>query len=56
MSLHPEAGFHTLVLTNAVPSGLPEGRADSFADRVFDGRAGQDRLKAWGAAYGAPPA
>lgn len=56
MSLYPEAGFHTLVLTNAIPSGLPEGRTDSFADRVFDGRAGQDRMKAWGAAYGAPPA
>lgn len=54
MSLHPEAGFHTLVLTNAVPSGLPEGRTDSFADRVFHGRAGQDRLKAWGT-YGATP-
>ncbi|WP_457107940.1 serine hydrolase [Methylobacterium sp. P5_C11] len=51
VSIHPEAGFGILVLTNGFPSGVPEGLADSFADLVFDGRVGQDWVKAWGAAY-----
>ncbi|KAA0124999.1 serine hydrolase [Methylobacterium sp. P1-11] len=51
VSIHPEAGLGILVLTNAFPSGVPEGLADSFADLVFDGRVGRDWVTAWGAAY-----
>jgi CubicO group peptidase (beta-lactamase class C family) len=51
VSIHPEAKLGVIVLTNAFPSGVPEGLADSFADLVFDGRIGQDWQTLWGDAY-----
>ncbi len=51
VSLHPGAKLGVVVLTNAFPSGVPEGLADSLMDLVFDGRIGRDWVKAWGDAY-----
>ncbi|MDF9791876.1 CubicO group peptidase (beta-lactamase class C family) [Methylorubrum extorquens] len=51
VSIHPEAKLGIVLLTNAFPSGVPEGLADSFADLVFDGRIRKDWLKDWGEAY-----
>ena len=51
VSIHPEAKLGIVLLTNAFPSGVPEGLADSFADLVFDGRIRKDWLKEWGKAY-----
>ncbi|WP_238258050.1 serine hydrolase [Methylobacterium gnaphalii] len=50
-SIHPKARLGIVVLTNAFPSGVPEGLADSFADLIFDGRVSRDWVKDWGAAY-----
>ncbi|MDP4006369.1 serine hydrolase [Methylobacterium sp. NEAU K] len=51
VSIHPESKLGIVLLTNAFPSGVPEGLADSFADLVFDGMIGKDWLKDWGEAY-----
>jgi CubicO group peptidase (beta-lactamase class C family) len=71
VTLYPKANLGIVVLTNAFPTGAPEGLADSFADLVFDGKVGKDWVKAWDgvyqglfgpavaaakAAYAAPPA
>ena len=37
VTLYPDAGLGIVVLTNAFPTGVPEGIADSFFDLVFDG-------------------
>ncbi|WP_298962073.1 serine hydrolase [uncultured Methylobacterium sp.] len=51
VSLHPGARLGVVVLTNAFPSGVPEGLADSLMDLVFDGRVGRDWVREWGEAY-----
>lgn len=51
VSIHPKSKLGIVLLTNAFPSGVPEGLADSFADLVFDGAIGKDWLKDWGGAY-----
>ncbi|MDP4024174.1 serine hydrolase [Methylobacterium sp. NEAU 140] len=51
VSLHPASRLGIVVLTNAFPSGVPEGLADSLADLAFDGRVGRDWVTAWGTAY-----
>lgn len=51
VSIYPNVKLGIVVLTNAFPSGVPEGLADSVADLVFDGKIGRDWLKDWGAAY-----
>ena len=71
VTLYPKANLGIVVLTNAFPTGAPEGLADSFADLVFDGKVGKDWVEAWDgvyqglfgpavaaakAAYAAPPA
>ena len=37
VTLYPDAKLGIVVLTNAFPTGVPEGLADSFFDLVFDG-------------------
>ncbi|MFD1303695.1 serine hydrolase [Methylobacterium marchantiae] len=49
--IHPKAKLGIVLLTNAFPTGVPEGLADSFADLVFDGSIGKEWLKEWGVAY-----
>lgn len=51
VSIYPKSKLGVVLLTNAFPSGVPEGLADSFADLVFDGKIGKDWLKDWGEAY-----
>jgi len=51
VSLYPRANLGIVVLTNAFPSGVPEGLADSFADLAFDGKIGKDWMKPWDDAY-----
>ena len=43
-----------VVLSNAFPTGAPEGIADSFFDLVFDGTVSQDWVAAWDAALRRP--
>jgi hypothetical protein len=40
-----------VVLSNAFPTGVPEGVSDSFADMVFDGEVRTDWVTAWNKAY-----
>ena len=47
VGLYPEAKLGILVLTNAFPSGVPEGLVDTFADLVFDGKVQKDWIKGW---------
>lgn len=69
-SLYPDSSLGIVVLTNAFPTGAPEGLADSFFDLVFDDAISKDWLAVWGdlyaslfgpaigeakAAYGTPP-
>jgi CubicO group peptidase (beta-lactamase class C family) len=51
VSIYPKSKLGIIVLTNAFPSGVPEGLADSFADLVFNGKMGEDWLKDWDKAY-----
>ncbi len=51
VSVYPKSKLGIILLTNAFPSGVPEGLADSFADLVFDGKVGKDWLKDWDGAY-----
>ena len=51
VSLYPKANLGIVVLTNAFPSGVPEGLADSFADLAFDGKIEKDWMKPWDNAY-----
>jgi hypothetical protein len=52
VTLYPDAGLGIVVLTNAFPTGVPEGLADSFFDLVFDGAVSKDWVAAWDAVYG----
>ena len=71
VTLYPERDIGIVILTNAFPTGVPEGLAASFFDLVFDGAVAQDWITPWNkvfggmfapamaaakAAYGAPPA
>lgn len=51
VTLYPKANLGIVVLTNAFPSGVPEGLADTFADLAFDGKVSKDWVKAWNGAY-----
>ncbi|MCX5581547.1 serine hydrolase [Kaistia terrae] len=51
-SLYPDASLGIVVLTNAFPTGAPEGLADSFFDLVFDGTVSRDWGSIWGDIYG----
>ena len=48
----PEEDLGILVLTNAFPSGAPEGIADTFFDYVHRGEASRDWLETWSELYG----
>lgn len=51
VTLYPDSDLGIVVLTNAFPTGVPEGLSDSFADMVFDGKVGKDWIASWDAAY-----
>lgn len=51
VTIYPEAKLGIVVLTNAFPTGVPEGLADSFFDLAFDGKLSKDWLGPWNAAY-----
>ncbi len=71
VNLLPAENLGIVVLTNAFPSGVPEGIAASFYDLVLEGKVQQDWVKVWNdrfynglvkpeldaaAAYAKPPA
>jgi hypothetical protein len=47
VGLYPDAKLGIVVLSNAFPSGVPEGLVATFADLVFDGKIQQDWIEAW---------
>jgi CubicO group peptidase (beta-lactamase class C family) len=51
VALYPKARLGIVVLTNAFPTGVPDGLADSFADLAFDGKVDKDWIAAWGDLY-----
>ena len=51
VTLYPKSGLGIVVLSNAFPTGVPEGVSDSFADLVFDGDVKTDWVAAWNTAY-----
>ncbi len=51
VSLLPSEQLGIVVLTNAFPSGVPEGLADSFFDLVLAGAPSEDWTAKWGALY-----
>lgn len=51
VTLYPDADFGIVILSNAFPTGVPEGLADSFADLVFTGKLGRDWVKDWTTIY-----
>jgi CubicO group peptidase (beta-lactamase class C family) len=51
VTLYPNANLGILVLSNAFPTGVPEGLADSFADLVFDGKVQKEWTEPWDAIY-----
>ena len=51
VNLLPSEDLGIVVLTNAFPTGVPEGLADSFFDFVFDGALRQDYVKEWNATF-----
>ena len=53
VTLYPKSGLGIVVLSNAFPTGVPEGVSDSFADMVFDGEVSTDWGAAWDRAYAA---
>jgi CubicO group peptidase (beta-lactamase class C family) len=52
VTLYPKSSLGIVVLSNAFPTGVPEGLSDSFADMVFDGEVNVDWVTAWNKAYG----
>ncbi|WP_425532008.1 serine hydrolase [Ancylobacter koreensis] len=50
VTIYPDADIGIVVLANAFPTGVPEGLADDFFDRVF-GTPGRDWMGPWNAAY-----
>jgi CubicO group peptidase (beta-lactamase class C family) len=51
VTLYPRSSLGIVVLSNAFPTGVPEGVSDSFADMVFDGDVKTDWVTAWNKAY-----
>ncbi len=51
VTLYPKSNLGIVVLSNAFPTGVPEGVSDSFADMVFDGEVTTDWVAAWNKAY-----
>lgn len=51
VTLYPEAQLGIVVLTNAFPTGVPEGLADNFFDHVFDGQSTKDWIGPWNAGF-----
>jgi CubicO group peptidase (beta-lactamase class C family) len=51
VTLYPKANLGIVVLSNAFPSGVPEGLVDNFADLVFDGKLEKDWVKPWNEIY-----
>ena len=51
VSILPERGIGIVVLSNAFPTGLPEGLADSLFDLVFKGKVEKDWIAAWDKTY-----
>ncbi len=51
VTLYPDAGLGIVVICNAFPTGAPEGIADSFFDRVFDGEVSRDWVATWNGAF-----
>jgi CubicO group peptidase (beta-lactamase class C family) len=51
VTLYPKSSLGVVVLSNAFPTGVPEGVSDSFADMVFDGEVKTDWVAAWNKAY-----
>jgi CubicO group peptidase (beta-lactamase class C family) len=51
VTLYPKSGLGIVVLSNAFPTGVPEGVSDSFADMVLDGEVKTNWVAAWGKAY-----
>ncbi|HSI39982.1 MAG TPA: serine hydrolase [Xanthobacteraceae bacterium] len=51
VTLYPESDIGIVILTNAFPTGLPEGLADSFFDLAFDGAIAKDWTAGWDRLY-----
>jgi len=51
VTLYPKAKLGIVVLTNAFPTGVPEGLAENFFDVVFDGGPGKDWVPPWNAVF-----
>jgi hypothetical protein len=51
VTLFPKEELGVVILTNAFPTGVPEGLSDSFADLVFDGTVEKDWFKPWDAVF-----
>ena len=51
VSIYPDSGFGLVILSNAFPTGVPEGIADSFADLVFTGTITKDWVTPWNAGF-----
>ena len=51
VTLYPKSDLGIIILSNAFPTGVPEGLSHSFADLVFDGKVEQDWAKAWDGIY-----
>ncbi len=51
VSLYPDSELGIVVLTNAFPTGVPEGLAESFFDLVFEGEVARDYFAPWNALY-----
>lgn len=51
VTLFPDDDIAIVVLTNAFPTGVPEGIADSFFDQVFDGHVTADWIAKWNQGY-----
>lgn len=47
VTVYPESNLGIVVLSNAFPTGVPEGIADSFSDLVFDGKVEKDWVARW---------
>lgn len=50
-TLYPDEQLGIVVLTNAFPTGVPEGLADSFADLAFAGKVESDWIAGWNTIY-----
>lgn len=51
VSLVPSHGLGVVVLTNAFPTGVPEGISDRFLEKVMNGDTRRDWLGAWNAFF-----